>query len=65
MIDAEPLRQSRIQGPPSVVATRHGMTALYNHVLAAQNPMEADRINSIENTLHDLAARAQELRRYL
>src|SRR6266700_6656265 len=27
--------------------------------------MEADRLNSIENTLHDLAARAVELRRYL
>jgi len=27
--------------------------------------MEADRLNQIENTLHDLAARAQELRRYL
>jgi len=27
--------------------------------------MEADRINLIENTLQDLAARAQELRRYL
>jgi len=27
--------------------------------------MEADRINLIENTLHDLAARAGELRRYL
>jgi len=27
--------------------------------------MEADRLNLIENTLHDLAARAVELRRYL
>ncbi|HET6264677.1 MAG TPA: peptide chain release factor 2 [Usitatibacter sp.] len=27
--------------------------------------MEADRINQIENSLHDLATRAQELRRYL
>ena len=27
--------------------------------------MEADRINLIDNTLQDLAARAQELRRYL
>jgi len=27
--------------------------------------MEADRINQIENSLHDLASRAQELRRYL
>jgi len=27
--------------------------------------MEADRINLIENALHDLAARAGELRRYL
>jgi hypothetical protein len=27
--------------------------------------MEADRLNAIENSLHDLAARAAELRRYL
>ena len=27
--------------------------------------MESDRINLIENALHDLAARANELRRYL
>jgi len=27
--------------------------------------MEADRINLIDNSLHDLAARAAELRRYL
>src|SRR5258707_4168292 len=27
--------------------------------------MEADRLNLIENTLHDLASRAVELRRYL
>jgi len=27
--------------------------------------MEADRLNQIENSLHDLASRAQELRRYL
>ena len=27
--------------------------------------MEADRLNSLENNLHDLAARAAELRRYL
>jgi hypothetical protein len=27
--------------------------------------MEADRINLIENSLQDLASRAQELRRYL
>lgn len=34
--------------------------------LRTQNrAMEADRLNSIENALHDLAARAAELRRYL
>jgi hypothetical protein len=27
--------------------------------------MEADRLNLIENNLHDLAARSAELRRYL
>jgi len=27
--------------------------------------MEADRLNSLENSLHDLAARSAELRRYL
>jgi len=27
--------------------------------------MEADRINVIQNSLHDLAARSAELRRYL
>jgi hypothetical protein len=27
--------------------------------------MEADRLNQIEYALHDLASRAQELRRYL
>jgi hypothetical protein len=28
-------------------------------------PMEADRLNLIENSLQDLAARSAELRRYL
>lgn len=28
-------------------------------------PMEADRLNLIENALQDLAARGAELRRYL
>jgi hypothetical protein len=28
-------------------------------------PMEADRLNLIENNLHDLSDRASELRRYL
>jgi hypothetical protein len=32
---------------------------------ASNRAMEADRVNLIENTLQDLAARAQELRRYL
>jgi len=27
--------------------------------------MEADRLNALENSLHDLAARSAELRRYL
>ncbi len=31
----------------------------YNHA------MESDRVNTIENALHDLTARASELRRYL
>ena len=35
-------------------------------ILVAYNPgMEADRLNLIENSLQDLAARAAQIRRYL
>jgi hypothetical protein len=33
--------------------------------LRREEIMEADRINIIENALHDLTARSAELRRYL
>ena len=33
--------------------------------LPYNSPMEADRLNQIDNRLQDLAARSAELRRYL
>jgi hypothetical protein len=37
----------------------------YNRGFAAHPTMEADRLNLIQNSLQDLAARTAELRRYL
>lgn len=37
----------------------------YNFVFTGPRLMEADRVNAIEASLADLAARAAELRRYL
>ena len=42
------------------------MQSTYNLRLRnMEEPMEADRINAIENSLQDLGMRAGELRRYL
>jgi hypothetical protein len=53
--------QAREHGPSGPVPR-----GTYNSRIAEkQEAMEADRVNLIENTLHDLTARAAELRRYL
>ena len=39
--------------------------APYNSRFTPLSPMEADRVNLIQNHLQDLAARTAELRRYL
>jgi hypothetical protein len=40
-------------------------TPAYNPPSRSEDPMEADEINAIDNTLADIAQRAAELRRYL
>ena len=49
----------RRRGPNDWIPAFAGMTHGYNR------GMEADRLNLIQNSLQDLAARSAELRRYL